>query len=182
MKITKISKDFLNPTVWDGGETYEYFIYPPGSNYSERNFLFRISVATIIKAPSIFTRFENYQRFLLMLNGDLHVYQNGKEAFYNPNIIFQFDSNDTIQSFSEGIDFNFMAHKNAISNMIQTNNTQVLSNSFVFIFAKEPMNLSINSHEYHLQPNDLLVINNEQHQEIRINLHAKAIIGYCNKI
>ncbi|UUV21514.1 HutD family protein [Paenimyroides aestuarii] len=182
MKITKVSKNALNPTIWDGGETFEYFIYPENALYVNRNFLFRISVATITKAPSIFTRFENYQRFLLMLNGDLHVYQNGTEAFYNPNTIFKFDSNDTIQSFSEGADFNFMVHKNAIAHMIQANNTQVLSNSFVFIFAKESMNLSINNHEYHLQPNDLLVINNEQQQEIQINLHAMAIIGYCNKI
>lgn len=182
MKITKISKDTLIPTIWDGGETFEYYIYPENSVYANRDFLFRISAATITKVPSVFTKFKNYQRFLVMLDNDLTININGKEANYTPNDVFKFDSNSDIISHTKGNDFNLMVHKNAIANMIQTNSNQVLSNSFVFIFTKESMNLRINTQEYFLQPNDLVVITNEQHEEIQINLHAMAIIGYCNKI
>lgn len=68
MKITKISKDTLIPTIWDGGETFEYYIYPENALYANRDFLFRISAATITKVPSTFTKFKNYQRFLVMLD------------------------------------------------------------------------------------------------------------------
>jgi len=38
MKITKISKDMLIPTIWDGGETFEYYIYPENALYANRDF------------------------------------------------------------------------------------------------------------------------------------------------
>jgi|GEM_PF-4624318 len=49
MKIIKIDKKELTANEWDGGKTYENFIYPPEAKYSESNFLFQVSSATIEK-------------------------------------------------------------------------------------------------------------------------------------
>ena len=40
---------------WSGGETTELYIYPADYQYKKRDFLFRISRATIPKEKSIFT-------------------------------------------------------------------------------------------------------------------------------
>lgn len=44
-----IQKRNLKSSLWEGGETFEYYIYPKNSNYAARDFLFRISSATIQK-------------------------------------------------------------------------------------------------------------------------------------
>jgi environmental stress-induced protein Ves len=38
MKYIKISKQHISPSIWDGGKTYEYFIYPPDKTYANRDF------------------------------------------------------------------------------------------------------------------------------------------------
>lgn len=108
MEILKIAKQNLSPSLWDGGKTFEYFIFPTNSLYKDRDFIFRISSATIEKCPSKFTQFKGYQRYLLMLDNDLKIIRNDKDEYYSKNEIFKFSSNDEITSFSLGTDFNLM--------------------------------------------------------------------------
>ncbi len=42
-----IQKLPLQTTNWGGGTTSEWFIFPEASSYQERNFLIRISTATV---------------------------------------------------------------------------------------------------------------------------------------
>lgn len=163
MKISIIKKSTLTPSIWDGGKTYEYCIYPTSSSYSERNFDFRISCAAIEKAPSDFTRFEGYQRYLVMLDGDLSIIRNGVEEKYAQHEIFTFNSNDEIQSFSLGNDFNLM-HTNSIKNseVYLSIVDGTLNAKFMLFFALTSSTLWVNNKEYNLQSNDLLFIDNNQ--------------------
>ena len=52
---------------WSGGLTTELFIYPEGSAYSERNFDFRLSTATVEIETSVFTPLPHVQRTLMVL-------------------------------------------------------------------------------------------------------------------
>lgn len=178
MKITKISKDVLIPTIWNGGETFEYFIFPKNSSYVNRDFSFRISAATINKVPSTFTKFKNYQRFLVMMDSDLHINNNGKEEHYTPNDVFKFDSESDITSYTKGNDFNLMV-RNDIDNIdvFLMKDIIELSESMVLVFAKTTTILSINNTEFFLQPEDLLTIDNKNLDKIAFETNQTVIIG-----
>jgi len=178
MKITHISKNNIEANSWDGGKTYEYFIYPPGLNYSERNFLFRISAASIEKEPSYFTRFENFNRFLVMLDNDLNIQRNRVEEHYSKQEIFKFDSNDEIISYSKGSDFNLMVHQSIKDvKVFLLNGTMNQRDSFQFLFVKEEALVKVNQQEILLKINDLLVIENTEEEEVQIHSDTTIIAG-----
>jgi environmental stress-induced protein Ves len=107
MKI-HTSSDFKT-TEWSGGKTTEMFIYPDDAKFSERNFLYRISVATINISSSDFTPLPGVNRTLLLLEGELKlIHENHHESFLMP---FSQDSfKGEWQTHSVGIakDFNLM--------------------------------------------------------------------------
>ncbi|TDS53337.1 hypothetical protein [Myroides indicus] len=47
MVITQISKANIKPDYWNGGKTFQYFIYPIRAQYSAKDFDFRISVVQL---------------------------------------------------------------------------------------------------------------------------------------
>ena len=178
MKITKISKDTLIPTIWDGGETFEYYIYPENSVYANRDFLFRISAATISKVPSTFTKFKNYQRFLVMLGTNLNVNNNGKEEQYTPNDIFKFDSNSDIISYIKGNDFNLMVSKNVeTADVFFLNDLVHLNQSFIFLFAIIDTSIEINNEKVNLEKADLLLIENKDRFDITLKSELSVLVG-----
>lgn len=65
---------------WSGGKTTELFIYPEKSDFSQRNFDFRISSATIEIEESDFTSLPSYNRLLAVLEGELEIIHEGKYA------------------------------------------------------------------------------------------------------
>lgn len=178
-KIIKIQD--LRPSVWDGGETFEYFIFPEGAEYSKRNFLFRISSASIKKIPSDFTRFENFKRYLVMLDNRLEIVRNGKSETYAEDEVFEFDSNDKIVSASPGNDFNLMVSKTiGYSSVLLTRSTGEIKNEFVGCFAKTEAKIEFNQTKIILEPNDLLLIHNSEKKSFQIksdNLLIAAFIA-----
>lgn len=68
-----ISHNQQKTSTWSGGTTTELFIYPEDSVYSERNFDFRISTATVEVEESNFTQLPGYKRILMILQGDLFI-------------------------------------------------------------------------------------------------------------
>jgi uncharacterized protein len=66
-------KEKQHTTKWSGGTTTELYIFPPQAKYTERDFEFRISTATVEAETSTFTSLPNYQRILMVLVGVLKV-------------------------------------------------------------------------------------------------------------
>jgi len=178
MKITKISKNTLIPTIWDGGETFEYYIYPENALYANRDFLFRISAATINKVPSTFTKFKNYQRFLVMLDNNLSININGKEESYTPNDVFKFDSDSYITSYTKGSDFNLMVNKNVeTANVFFLNDTVQLNQSFIFLYALNDTSIEVNNEKINLKKSDLLLIENKDRSDIALKSESSVLVG-----
>ncbi len=178
MKITKISKDTLIPTIWDGGETFEYYIYPENSLYANRNFLFRISAASIAKVPSTFTKFKDYQRFLVMLGTNLNVNNNGKEEIYTPNDIFKFDSDSDIISYTKGNDFNLMVSKKVEkADVFFLNDVVQLNQPFIFLFALNDTSIEVNNEKFDLKRYDLLLIKNKDQFNILLRPEHSVLVG-----
>lgn len=178
MKLTKISKDTLIPTIWDGGETFQYYIYPENTLYANRDFLFRISAAAITKVPSTFTKFINYQRFLVMLDNDLNININGKEESYTPNDIFKFDSNSDIISYTKGNDFNLMVSKNVeTADVFFLNDAVKLGQPFIFLFALNDTSIEVNNEKIDLKKTDLLQIENNNQSDILLKTENSILVG-----
>lgn len=65
-------------TDWSGGRTTEFVIFPTGTQYTKRNFGFRISSATVETETSEFTSLPKYNRWLAVLEGELEIIHAGK--------------------------------------------------------------------------------------------------------
>lgn len=63
---------------WASGTSTEIFIHPAGSSFAARDFLFRISTATVEAEESTFTFFEGITRHLMLLNGSLELIHEGR--------------------------------------------------------------------------------------------------------
>ena len=64
---------------WSGGKTTELFIYPQNAIYSERDFDFRISTATVEVEESEFTLLPSYHRILFVLEGEVTLFVNKQQ-------------------------------------------------------------------------------------------------------
>lgn len=94
---------------WTGGQTKELFIYPPGSTYRERNFKFRLSIATTDVDESNFTNLPKIKRVLTILNGKLKlIFNREKEINLAPYEILHFSGEDEVKAFGKVKDFNLM--------------------------------------------------------------------------
>lgn len=118
MKIKTIEPSKFKTTVWSGGETTEIYIYPPKSSYSERNFLFRISSATVNDKESVFTKLENVKRHLMVIEGGVKLEHLG----FHSKALKEYETDEFLgdwETKSYGIcrDFNLMVKGKNNSNL-----------------------------------------------------------------
>ena len=77
MSIQQFTAGDRTTINWASGTSTELFIYPANGNFAERNFLFRISTATVEAEESAFTFFEGITRHLMILEGNLELIHEG---------------------------------------------------------------------------------------------------------
>lgn len=108
-KLQLIRRSDLITGTWSGGTTTQLFIYPPDAEYAQRNFIFRISTATVVAERSDFTPLPGFHRKLMVLEGSLHIYH--KDRYSKQLKKFEQDSFEgSWQTSAEGkgTDFNLM--------------------------------------------------------------------------
>lgn len=159
MKTQIISLHTLEASTWSGGKTYQYYIAPESAQYANRNFLYRISSATIDIAESQFTQFEGYNRYLVMLDNDLNIKHNGITKSFKPLEVFSFYSEDDIISYSKGSDFNLMVSRvhdhtkiRIASGVLDRTATTTL------LFALSDCTLTIHNKEHFIKEKDLIIL------------------------
>ena len=111
MKLIKSEK--LITKNWSGGKTKELYIFPESKLYANRDFDFRISSATVEVSESIFTSLPNYNRILMILEGELFI----EHIDHRSINLKQFDIDEFSgkwETHSKGkvIDFNLIMNKN----------------------------------------------------------------------
>ena len=100
-------KSEYKTSTWSGGKTTELFIYPQNAIYSERDFDFRISTATVELEESEFTLLPSYQRILSVLKGEVTLFVNKQqEVKLKLGEQFSFSGADNITSKGKIRDFN----------------------------------------------------------------------------
>ncbi|MDD7761289.1 MAG: HutD family protein [Firmicutes bacterium] len=107
----------VNISSWDGGSTEEFFIYPVGSNYANRDFSIRVSRANVDKVDGNFTHLPDYKRFLIPISKDLMLEINGGRMLIKKETTFSFDGSEKIISKTTGSDFNLMLKKDMVGKM-----------------------------------------------------------------
>ena len=75
-KIVKKDKANYSTSAWSGGATTEIQIMPEGSRYADREFLWRLSSATVEVEESTFTALPDYDRLIMMLEGEMDLCHN----------------------------------------------------------------------------------------------------------
>lgn len=178
MKISFLPKKDSKASIWSGGLTYEYMVYPETASYADRDFAFRISSATIEKVPSEFTNFKGYHRYLVMLDNSLDIEVNKKKKIYEKYQIMEFNSDDKVTSYTKGIDFNWMvSEKISYPKLEVTNGNQNCNAQIILLFSLDPTVITINEKSYYLEPHDLLFIENPERKNIIIHFSNDCLSG-----
>lgn len=109
-----IHKEDVETKRWSGGTTSEIAIYPEGSVYADRDFIWRLSSAVIEDEESTFTALDDYQRFLTLREGELELrHDDGDWYAIRPGDVAGFDGGRKTESRGRVTDFNLMLRKGA---------------------------------------------------------------------
>lgn len=178
MIIGLFPKENCKASIWSGGLTNEYMIYPKTANYADRDFLFRISSATIEEVPSEFTRFKGYYRYLVMLDNKLKIELNKEKKVYEKHEIIEFNSDDEVTSYTKGIDFNWMVSEKIRRHELKiTDRNKNCNAEIIILFSLDTTVIKINEKSYDLKPHDLLVIENPEKENIMMDFSNECLFG-----
>lgn len=112
MKIDIIRSNVHDVNKWAGGTTTQLLIYPENSHYQNRDFLWRISSASVEADESVFTSLPGISRILMVIEGELRIEHEGEHTV----ILKQFEQDSFMgdwntKSFGRATDFNLMMAK-----------------------------------------------------------------------
>jgi environmental stress-induced protein Ves len=120
MKINIVKKQDVIVSKWAGGESKQYYIYPPDASYASRDFLFRVSMAiSNSDEEAEYSDLENFTRHLIMLEGTAQVFhENHYDIIMNPyEEIDVFDGGWKSSAIGKVTDFNLMTSKDCKGRM-----------------------------------------------------------------
>lgn len=104
-------KDYITKD-WSGGTTTQLAIAPEGAQYAGRNFLWRVSSAKVVLDHSDFTPLPDYDRFLIVLAGNLNLKVGSEARTALPRLtVYHFDGGVPTESWGKCTDFNLMIRK-----------------------------------------------------------------------
>jgi len=78
MTIQRLPAEGRHTVNWANGTSTEIFIHPSDGSFADRNFIYRISTATVEAEESTFTFFEGITRHLMILTGELELIHEGR--------------------------------------------------------------------------------------------------------
>lgn len=112
MKYQLLTEKDYRSSEWTGGKTRELAIFPEDGNYLERRFIWRLSSATCESEESEFSRLPDFDRVLMVLEGQVVLAHEGvrmaKLGEYEQD---SFDGAYKTKSFGKITDYNLMVAK-----------------------------------------------------------------------
>ncbi len=110
--IRVLTKEDYIVSDWNGGRTIQLAIAPENAVYAERDFLWRISSATVELAESDYTSLPDYDRLIMPLNGEMILSHDGSEEIdVTPLEVHGFDGAASTHCRGVCTDFNLMMRK-----------------------------------------------------------------------
>ena len=112
MKCRLIRQENYKESLWDGGTARELAVFPETASYSKRDFLWRLSSAVIEKDEAIFSELPDYDRVLMVLDGEVVLsYENQRVTRLAELEQDRFDGGWKTRSFGRITDYNLMVRK-----------------------------------------------------------------------
>lgn len=161
--IKKIVSKNFKVSNWSGGWTKELYIFPETSKYNERNFKFRLSIATTENEESTFTSLPQINRFLSILEGELFLeHKNQYSRTLSQFEIENFDGSWVTKAKGRVTDFNLML-KDCNGNLefkeySKIRNLKIFNKKFIVIYC---VSGSMMVNNIVLVSNEVLVIEDE---------------------
>lgn len=107
-----IKEEKYQVSNWSGGKTRELALFPKGTTYLNRNFTWRLSSATCELDESKFTNLPDYNRVLMVLEGEVVLNYNGEKTVKLKELEQDsFDGAWKTNSFGKILDYNLMVKK-----------------------------------------------------------------------
>jgi hypothetical protein len=178
MKIEYYTRDNFHTSTWKGGKTTELFILPERASYKERNFIARLSSATIEISSSEFTMLNGIKRFITPITHPFLLESNIKKTFLlKPFEVYEFSGDEKTCSYGMSQDFNLMidskkadAWMKAIKNKKEiVINVENISLLWFFVPASS-LDLAINAYSKTMEPSSLLTLNDISEKTLTIKL------------
>lgn len=112
MKAYIYKEENYNTSRWTGGLTKELAVYPSKSKYLDRNFIWRLSSATVETDESNFSKLPDYDRVLMVMEGEVVLSYEGERVVRLKELEQdRFDGGWKTKSFGKITDFNLMVRK-----------------------------------------------------------------------
>lgn len=111
--MTHYTQSDYTTSSWAGGSTTQLGIYPPDKKYQDRDFLWRISKATVEVEQSDFTRLPEYHRFIAPTENELTLEHDGdgRTIVVAPFQVHSFDGGQETFCQGKGGDVNLMVRQ-----------------------------------------------------------------------
>lgn len=112
MKMSRLTPRQYVVSSWPGGTTTQIAIAPEGAVYRDRDFLWRISSASVELDSSDFTLLPEYDRLICVLRGHMRLtHGGGGTVTLSPYTVYGFDGGADTHSEGRCVDFNLMTRK-----------------------------------------------------------------------
>jgi uncharacterized protein len=163
MNIRQFTSDSRTTINWASGTSTEIFIYPPEGSFADRNFLFRISTATVEAEESTFTFFEGITRHLMILKGELELIHEGRYTKHlKPYDQDTFSGEWSTRSKGKVTDFNLMLKNGATGSLthhrLEAGKGMIFTAKTTFYFLYSASGTATLSNGNTAKPGDLLLI------------------------
>lgn len=170
-----IHADQYRTSDWTGGQTTEIFIFPEGSAYAHRDFLFRVSAARVMVSPSDFTLLEDYDRILMSTENPVELQQQGASLWLEPFIPYAFSGTIPTHCIGTTADFNVMMRKDnraslELISFEELYEAELAPNAITLFYVAEAQQCLTCNDAYDLMQKDSLVIDG------RIAVNNKTIL------
>ncbi|MFC5269289.1 HutD family protein [Adhaeribacter terreus] len=165
MSIQQFTSDSRTTINWASGTSTEIFIHPSNGSFADRNFLFRISTATVETEESAFTFFEGITRHLMILKGELELIHEGRYTKHlKPFDQDTFSGEWSTRSKGKVTDFNLMLKAGATGSLthhrIEAGNGMEFTGKTTYYFLFFATGTAILSNGNTAKPGDLIRIGN----------------------
>jgi environmental stress-induced protein Ves len=178
MEYEIIRKEEIITASWSGGKTSELYIYPPESNYKERNFGFRISTATVEIEKSDFTSLNNVYRTLMVLDGEMALsHKNEHSVLLKKFDQDCFEGGWKTTSVGKCEDFNLMCqndYKGTVEQLKSKENFHLEAkySHYIFYVYKGSLHIELKGESISTEQGDVLILKAPFHKSIRCNIIA----------
>jgi environmental stress-induced protein Ves len=118
--LRRLGPEDYTVSAWSGGSTTQIAIAPEGARYADRDFLWRVSSATVELPESDFTPLPDYDRLIATLRGEICLRHNGGAPLQlMPYQVHAFSGAEATHASGCCTDFNLMLRRGAAAGSME---------------------------------------------------------------